>query len=84
MAQLGAQTGRKGGTLLGNTGIKVMSPNKLGGWEAGGTLIKFGNAFRIDVGVKTLMHFHIGAIAAHLQFAAIQAIISGIIGEFWK
>ena len=57
-AKMGVSTGRKGGIEL-SRDIKVLSPNNVKStWDQGGTLVKIGNLFRIDVGHRTLLHVH--------------------------
>ena len=56
--EFGAKTGRKGGIYL-NSKIKILSPNSKSFREIGGTIIKFGENIRLDVGGETLLHLHI-------------------------
>ena len=74
-ANKGVTTGRTGGIKLGNSGVKILSPDKNSWAKAGGTLIKFGNAFRIDTGAMWGLHMHI-LNSRHLP---IGAIIAGLI-----
>ena len=79
-ANLGAQTGRKGGIELGKTGIKILSPDKNNWAKAGGTLIKFGKWFRLDVGAHWGLHMHI-LKSPHLPIGMVMAgLINGING----
>ena len=75
-ANKGATTGRTGGIKLGNSGVKILSPDKNNWAKASGTLIKFGKAFRIDVGAMWGLHMHILS-SGHLP---IGAFIAGLIG----
>ncbi len=83
-ATFGAKTGIKGGFKL-MSNVKVLSPNNLGHYEAGGTLLKVGNIVsrygknvRFDVGARTFLHLNIQlAKNYHLYFAKYLA---GIIG----
>ena len=72
----GVTTGRAGGIKLGNSGVKILSPDKNSWAKAGGTLIKFGNAFRIDTGAMWGLHMHILS-SGHLPLGAV---IAGLIG----
>ncbi len=53
----GVKTGRKGGMYI-TKNSKILSPDAK--WQAnnGGTLFKYGNKFRVDVGSKELLHMH--------------------------
>lgn len=75
-ANKGVTTGRAGGIKLGNSGVKILSPDKNNWAKAGGTLIKFGNGFRIDTGAMWGLHMHILS-SGHLP---IGAVIAGFIG----
>ncbi|MBR7160770.1 MAG: RHS repeat-associated core domain-containing protein, partial [Clostridia bacterium] len=74
-ANKGVKTGRAGGIKLGKKGVKVLSPDKNNWPKAGGTLIKFGNAVRFDVGAMWGLHMHIMS-PRHLP---IGAVIAGLI-----
>ena len=76
-ANQGVATGRKGGIKLGNFNIKILSPDKNNWTKAGGTLIKFGNSFRLDIGAMWGMHMHIRN-SGHIP---IGAILAGLIGN---
>ena len=77
-SNLGVQTGRKGGIAIGKSGIKILSPDKNNWTKAGGTLIKFGKAFRIDIGAKWGLHMHILS-SPHIPLGSILAgFIAGI------
>lgn len=76
-AKLGVPTGRKGGLKLGN--VKFLSPDAP--WQAnnGGTLLKIGKTFRIDVGSVTLLHIHLPGVKAHIPLGNIIAgVVTGI------
>ncbi len=75
-ANSGAATGRNAGIKLGNTGIKLLSPDKNNWVKAGGTLIKFGGKVRFDIGAMWGLHMHI-LKSGHI---AIGSIIAGLIG----
>ena len=75
-ANKGVTTGRAGGIKLGNSGVKILSPDNNSWTKAGGTLIKFGNVFRIDIGAMWGFHMHILS-SWHLP---IGAVIAGLIG----
>lgn len=75
-ANKGVTTGRAGGIKLGNSGVKILSPDKNNWAKAGGTLIKFGNRFRIDTGAMWGLHMHILS-SGHLP---IGSVIAGFIG----
>lgn len=75
-ANKGVTTGRAGGIKLGNSGVKILSPNKNNWAKAGGTLIKFGKGFRIDTGAMWGLHMHILS-SGHIP---IGAVIAGFIG----
>ena len=74
-AKLGAKTGRSGGIKLGNT--KILSPDAAWQKNNGGTLLKVGKTFRIDVGSNTLLHMHIPKVSSHIQIGTIGAGIYG-------
>ena len=74
-AKLGAKTGRRGGIKLGNT--KILSPDAAWQKNNGGTLLKVGKTFRIDVGSNTLLHMHIPKVSSHIQIGTIGAGIYG-------
>ena len=75
-ANKGVTTGRTGGIKLGNSGLKILSPDKNNWTKAGGTLIKFGKCFRIDTGAMWGLHMHM-LNSGHLP---IGAVIAGLIG----
>ena len=75
-ANKGVATGRNGGIKLGNSNIKVLSPDKNNWTKAGGTLIKIGSGFRIDTGAMWGLHAHI-AKSGHIP---IGSIVAGLIG----
>ena len=75
-ANFGFQTGRKGGITLWKSGVKVLSPDKNNWAKAGGTIIKFGDTLRLDVGAHWGLHMHIFS-STHLPLGAVLA---GIIG----
>lgn len=74
-ANLGATTGKNGGIKIGNT--KILSPDAAWHQNNGGTLLKVGDIFRIDVGSNTLFHIHLPGISSHIQ---IGTFIAGIFG----
>ena len=74
-AKLGAKTGRSGGIKLGNT--KILSPDAAWQKNNGGTLLKIGKTFRIDVGSNTLLHMHVPKASSHIQ---IGTFVAGIYG----
>ena len=74
-AKLGAKTGRSGGIKLGNT--KILSPDAAWQKNNGGTLLKIGKTFRIDVGSNTLLHMHVPKFSSHIQIGTIGAGIYG-------
>ena len=74
-ANLGAKTGRNGGIKLGD--IKLLSPDAAWHKNNGGTLLKVGKAFRVDVGSNTLLHMHIPNVTSHIQIGTIGAGIYG-------
>ena len=76
VAKLGAKAGKNGGGIeIGN--VKILSPDA--GWHKnnGGTLLKIGEFFRIDVGSNTLLHMHLLNVTSHIQ---IGTIVAGILG----
>lgn len=75
--KLGVPGGRGTGISLGNN-VSILSPDKLTprNIHNGGTLIKFGDAFRIDVSSNNLLHFHMSGVE-HIPFGPI---ISGLFG----
>ena len=75
-ANRGIPTGRKGGIKLGNA-VKVLSPDANSWAKAGGTLIKFGNGLRFDIGAMWGLHVHILNWHAHIP---IGMVIAGLIG----
>ena len=75
-ANKGVTTGRAGGIKLGNSSVKILSPDKNNWAKAGGTLIKFGKGFRIDAGAMWGLHMHILS-SGHLP---IGAVIAGFVG----
>lgn len=78
-AKLGVKTGRKAGIKLGK--VKLLSPNSKKSIHNGGTLLKIGNTFRIDVGSNSLLHMHLPGIDKHLP---IGTVISGLYGGIRK
>ena len=74
-ANLGAETGKKGGIKLGNA--KILSPDAVWHENNGGTLLKIGETFRIDVGSNTLLHMHLRNGSSHIQIGTIGAGIYG-------
>ena len=75
----GVPSGMKhSGKMIGKS-VKVLSPNSLNFTkEFGGTLIKFGNAMRFDVGTKTLPHMHAALIGkAHIPLGIILSSLGG-------
>ena len=77
-ANTGIQTGRNGGISIGKTGIKILSPDRNSWAKAGGTLLKFGKYFRLDIGANWGLHAHI-LNSTHIP---IGIFLSGIIGGF--
>lgn len=75
VAKLGAKTGKSGGIKIGNT--KILSPDAAWHKNNGGTLLKVGNTFRIDVGSNTLLHMHLSSVPSHIQIGTICAGIYG-------
>ena len=75
-ANAGVQTGRNGGIALGRTGMKVLSADKNSWTKAGGTLVKLGKYFRLDVGANWGLHIHILS-SSHIP---IGILFAGIIG----
>ena len=74
-AKLGAKTGKSGGIKIGNT--KILSPDAAWHKNNGGTLLKIGKTFRIDVGSNTLLHMHLPNVSSHIQIGTIGAGIYG-------
>ena len=74
-AKLGAKTGKSGGIKIGNT--KILSPDAAWHKNNGGTLLKIGKTFRIDVGSNTLLHMHLLNASSHIQIGTIGAGIYG-------
>ena len=70
-AKLCAKTGKSGGIKIGNS--KVLSPDAAWHKNNGGTLLKVGKTFRIDVGSNTLLHMHIPKVSSHIQIGTIGA-----------
>ena len=73
--KLGAKTGKSGGIKIGNT--KILSPDAAWHKNNGGTLLKIGKTFRIDVGSNTLLHMHLPNVSSHIQIGTIGAGIYG-------
>ena len=73
--KLGAKTGKNGGIKIGNT--KILSPDAAWHRNNGGTLLKVGKTFRIDVGSNTLLHMHLPNVSSHIQIGTIGAGIYG-------
>lgn len=76
-ANKGVPTGRKGGINIGNSSVKILSPDKNNWAKAGGTIIKFGNSFRVDVGAMWGLHIHILG-SGHIPLGVF---IAGLIGS---
>ena len=74
-AKLGAKTGKSGGIKIGNA--KILSPDAAWHKNNGGTLLKIGETFRIDVGSNTLLHMHLPNVSSHIQIGTIGAGIYG-------
>ena len=74
-AKIGAKTGKSGGIKIGNT--KILSPDAAWHKNNGGTLLKVGKTFRIDVGSNTLLHMHLSNVSSHIQIGTIGAGIYG-------
>jgi len=56
--------------------VKIIKKNLfLTVWQKnnGGTLLKIGKTFRIDVGSNTLLHMHIPKVSSHIQIGTIVA-----------
>ena len=75
-ANRGVPTGRRGGIKLGNA-VKVLSPDGNTWTKAGGTLIKFGNSLRFDIGAMWGLHMHILNWHPHIP---IGMVIAGLLG----
>ena len=61
VANAGVKTGRNGGLSIGDN-FRFLSPNHPNGYEAGGTILKFGSKYsnlRFDVGSKSLFHMNV-------------------------
>ena len=74
-AKIGAKTGKSSGIKIGNT--KILSPDAAWHKNNGGTLLKIGKNFRIDVGSNTLLHMHLPNVSSHIQIGTIGAGIYG-------
>ena len=74
-ANLGAPTGKNAGTYITNN-VKILSPNNKKFYENGGTLLKIGNSFRVDVGSNTLLHVHIFGY----NHVPVGTVVSGVYG----
>ena len=74
-AKLGAKTGKSGGIKIGKA--KILSPDAAWHKNNGGTLLKIGKTFRIDVGSNTLLHMHLPNVFSHIQIGTIGAGIYG-------
>ena len=72
-ANRGVTTGRKGGIKLGNSNVKIFSPDKNNWAKAGGTLVKFGNVVRFDTGAMWGLHMHILGSSGHIPVGSIIA-----------
>lgn len=57
--------------------IKILSPDKLYHNTNGGTLLKIGKSFRVDVNSQTLLHMHFPGTSAHFLIGTIGAGIYG-------
>lgn len=73
--KLGAKTGRNAGIKLGK--VQLLSPDATWYKNNGGTLLKIGKTFRIDVGSNTLLHMHLLRHSSHVQIGTIGAGIFG-------
>ena len=76
-ANKGVPAVRKGGINIGNSSVKILSPDKNNWAKAGGTIIKFGNSFRVDVGAMWGLHIHILG-SGHIPLGVF---IAGLIGS---
>ena len=76
-AKLGAKSGKDSGIKLGNT--KILSPDAVWQKNNGGTLIKIGKTFRIDVGSNTLLHMHLPKVSSHIQIGTVLSAVYGSI-----
>lgn len=81
-ANLGVATGRNGGIQLAQN-LKILSPNNVKFYENGGTLLKIGNIFRLDVGSKTMLHLHLLG-AEHIPIGTVFASLLGSYKSLWK
>ena len=61
--------------MIGNA--KILSPDAVWQKNNGGTLLKIGKTFRIDVGSNTLLHMHLPNVSSHIQIGTIGAGIYG-------
>ena len=59
--------------------VKILSPDKLYHKTNGGTLVKIGKVFRVDVNSKTMLHAHFPGPFAKKHFP-LGVIASGIYG----
>ena len=73
--KLRVKTGRNGGIKIGK--LRLLSPDAPWHKNNGGTLLKFGKSFRIDVGSNTLLHMHLPNVSSHIQIGTIGAGIYG-------
>ena len=78
-SKMGVTTGRRGGISLGRN-IKILSPDKNNWFGAGGTIIKFGNTLRIDVGIQWGLHIHL----LKFNHFPIGSWLAGILGALTK
>ncbi len=81
-AELGAKTGKDGGIKLGNA--KLLSPDAAWHKNNGGTLLKVGDTYRIDVGSNTLLHVHTPKSTSHIQAGTILTTVCITIYELVK
>ncbi len=81
-ANLGVATGRNGGIQL-TKNLKILSPNNVKFYENGGTLLKIGKNFRLDVGAKTMLHMHMLG-AEHIPIGTILASFLGGYKSLWQ
>lgn len=81
-ANLGVATGRNGGIQL-TKNLKILSPNNVKFYENGGTLLKIGKNFRLDVGAKTMLHMHMLG-AEHIPIGTILASFLGSYKSLWQ
>ena len=80
-AELGMPTGRKGGIFI-TKNIKIFSPNNVLFYENGGTLLKIGESFRIDVGTRRLLHMCVFNFK-HFPLGTVLASIFGSLDSIW-